>query len=159
MSWLTGNVQTRKIWGTREDNNTPLKVVLGDDAHEESSVRLRLTNNIANHHRGISGPRSCPPYFWKLSEIFMSLNPRQKISSLTAASWFSSSRFSCFRMAVKMKWTMESSGWCVVCGQGLVTGSWECGFGLRRKNEFIWNRIKKDEGQRGEKNVTLNYKG
>jgi hypothetical protein len=42
------------IWGTREDNNTPFKVVLGDDAHEESSVRLRLANSIAHRHCGIS---------------------------------------------------------------------------------------------------------
>jgi hypothetical protein len=34
--------------------NTPLKVVLGDDAHEESSVRLRLANSIAHRHSGIS---------------------------------------------------------------------------------------------------------
>jgi hypothetical protein len=39
-----------RIWGTREDNNTPLKVVLGDDAHEESSVRLRLMDSIAHLH-------------------------------------------------------------------------------------------------------------
>ena len=43
-----------KMWGTREDNNTPFKVVLGDDAHEESSVRLRLTNSIGHRHTGIS---------------------------------------------------------------------------------------------------------
>ena len=39
-----------RIWGTRKDNNVPFKVVLGDDAHEESSVRLRLTNIIDHRH-------------------------------------------------------------------------------------------------------------
>ena len=62
------------MWGTRKDNNTPFKVVLGDDAHEESSVRLRLTNRInpaQTKKTDDLGPRTIFQVFFRTESIFL----------------------------------------------------------------------------------------